>query len=959
MDGPIARDLRRVRNAKPLLSKFGTALGTVLSGVDMWLNTILPGIGLGYTLKHGKPDYATLEARGRGAADRLSQARRRAHLRPADQRVVLRHQPRGGPAGPSQGRRHGAAEALRARRLRRAVQPLLPGRRLRVGGGGRQAALSSSTRRTACTARPAISRTPTRTSPGSRPRAAAARTIRGCESAGDCADRGARSEHGRAETASRRPAGVRPDRRLRAGRRSRRCRRPQARQAYLASRADPAARPRAGRRGPVARGARAQPGRSRCRLYRGKGADKGRPQPALIYFHGGGWVIGDLESHDQVCRALANATPSIVVAVDYRLAPEHKFPAAVEDADRRHALDRRQRRQSRHRRGAARGRRRQRRRQPRRRRLARCARPRRPAARPPGSDLPRHRHAHGLAIARAPRRAAAADAARACTGSSPTICAATPTKADWRASPLTAASLESLPPALVITAGFDPLCDEGEAYAEALRRAPACRSRTSASRARSTASVSMGRIIAGRGPGRCASLRQRCRQSFAAGVSGAVILGADLSRRRPGRCREGRIRSGLRSTVCRNSACLAAGRGRHSSDSKPQVHFRSLRSQADGFPASVEPAESGMGSQLSRHEVTCALAILCSSACRQRLGLCGCVGDAAGRGGRRRRAPTTASETRSLLGSYLAGRVARGQHDTEAAATYYREALVRDPGNDVLIEQSFLMELDRGQLAARRGSWRATLVEGAAHAPHGPRLHGPGRVQGAALRGSRRAFQGGQRQPHRRADQHAGAGLALPGAGQDPGGAGRCSMRRSSRTGRSTICAIIARCSPTRPGAAPRRAPPTSASPRTTSARCASRSPSRGMPPTAAMRKLALSMLKAHFERTKSDGHPVARALQEQIEAGERPELLVTTPTEGMAEAFYGLGEALTGEGGVGVGAIYLQFALYLASRVPRSRWPRLPTPTRRPSATKPPSPPTIASPRARRCRRASTSARR
>ena len=61
MEGPIARDLRRVRNAKPFLSKFGTALGTVFSGADMWANTILPGIGFGYTLKHGKPDYATLE----------------------------------------------------------------------------------------------------------------------------------------------------------------------------------------------------------------------------------------------------------------------------------------------------------------------------------------------------------------------------------------------------------------------------------------------------------------------------------------------------------------------------------------------------------------------------------------------------------------------------------------------------------------------------------------------------------------------------------------------------------------------------------------------------------------------------------------------------------------------------------------------------------------------------------
>ena len=60
MTGPIAKDLRRVRNAKPMLAKFGTAFGTLVSGIDMWLNTVLPGVGLGYTLKHGKPDYASL-----------------------------------------------------------------------------------------------------------------------------------------------------------------------------------------------------------------------------------------------------------------------------------------------------------------------------------------------------------------------------------------------------------------------------------------------------------------------------------------------------------------------------------------------------------------------------------------------------------------------------------------------------------------------------------------------------------------------------------------------------------------------------------------------------------------------------------------------------------------------------------------------------------------------------------
>ena len=59
-EGPIARDLRPVRNAKPLWSRYGTWGGIALGGVDMWLNTIIPGIGLGYTLRHGKADYATL-----------------------------------------------------------------------------------------------------------------------------------------------------------------------------------------------------------------------------------------------------------------------------------------------------------------------------------------------------------------------------------------------------------------------------------------------------------------------------------------------------------------------------------------------------------------------------------------------------------------------------------------------------------------------------------------------------------------------------------------------------------------------------------------------------------------------------------------------------------------------------------------------------------------------------------
>jgi acetyl esterase len=54
--------------------------------------------------------------------------------------------------------------------------------------------------------------------------------------------------------------------------------------------------------------------------------------PLVVYFHGGGWVICDLDSHDNICRTLSNASGAVVVSVDYRLAPEHTYPAAADDA---------------------------------------------------------------------------------------------------------------------------------------------------------------------------------------------------------------------------------------------------------------------------------------------------------------------------------------------------------------------------------------------------------------------------------------------------------------------------------------------------------------------------------------------------------------------------------------------------------------------------------------------------
>jgi acetyl esterase len=73
-----------------------------------------------------------------------------------------------------------------------------------------------------------------------------------------------------------------------------------------------------------------QPGhRVPARVY--TPTDGSAPFPALIYFHGGGWVFGDIDTHDSVCREIANRGRCVVISVGYRRAPEHKFPEPVDD----------------------------------------------------------------------------------------------------------------------------------------------------------------------------------------------------------------------------------------------------------------------------------------------------------------------------------------------------------------------------------------------------------------------------------------------------------------------------------------------------------------------------------------------------------------------------------------------------------------------------------------------------
>lgn len=203
------------------------------------------------------------------------------------------------------------------------------------------------------------------------------------------------------------------------------------------------------------------------RSYRPAGSSPDAVLPVLVYFHGGGWVIGDLDTHDVLCRQLCNLSGCAVVAVDYRLAPEARFPAAADDA------------------------------------LAatRWVRAQAAALKVDASRLAVGGDSAGgnlaAVVALAEREAGdlpiafqlliypATDQRRGWPSHTTNGQGYVLTKdsmdyyhdhyipdpaqdLDWRASPLLHPDLSKLPPAFVLTAGYDPLRDEGLQYAHAL-----------------------------------------------------------------------------------------------------------------------------------------------------------------------------------------------------------------------------------------------------------------------------------------------------------------------------------------------------------------------------------------------------------------------------------------------------------------------------------------------------------
>jgi acetyl esterase len=206
-------------------------------------------------------------------------------------------------------------------------------------------------------------------------------------------------------------------------------------------------------------------GELKARIYRPDGEG---PFPTVAFFHGGGWVIGNLDTHDNMARNVCRGSRAVVVSVDYRLAPEHPFPAAADDAvaaarwvaEHLGELGRNER-------------------------LA-------VAGDSAGGNLAavvaQQLHADGTPLVGQFLIYPAVDAggeypsrvqnARGYLLEQPSMdwfyghyAGAWDDVKDPRLSPLHAADLAGLPPAVIVTAEFDPLRDEGEAYGKALRAA--------------------------------------------------------------------------------------------------------------------------------------------------------------------------------------------------------------------------------------------------------------------------------------------------------------------------------------------------------------------------------------------------------------------------------------------------------------------------------------------------------
>ena len=273
------------------------------------------------------------------------------------------------------------------------------------------------------------------------------------------------------------------------------------------------------------------------------------------------------------------------------------------------------------------------------------------------------------------------------------------------------------------------------------------------------------------------------------------------------------------------------------------------------------------------------------------------------------RSPEVSEGAQSLVGNYLAGRFARTQQDTGNAADFYGHALKGDPGNEVLLDQAFQMEV-------MSGNWPKAieLAEQLAQVQPSHRMSrfllGISAFKAGNFAKADEHFKAASENPIGELTSAIGRGWSKLAAGDVNGALEAVDLPKQPdwaqfylRYHKALIADIAGRKADAR-----------------TAFERMFRQDSRTLRTALAYAqhaahygddKLARTILKEQLDKSQGDAHPLAKDLRDRIEKSQKIPLLVANATEGLAEVFYGLGEALTGEGGISLGTIYLQLALY------------------------------------------------
>lgn len=268
-------------------------------------------------------------------------------------------------------------------------------------------------------------------------------------------------------------------------------------------------------------------------------------------------------------------------------------------------------------------------------------------------------------------------------------------------------------------------------------------------------------------------------------------------------------------------------------------------------------------------------------------------------------------QTHSLVGSYLAGRLAKKLNDQESAAVFYRNALARDPGNGVLLEQALLLELSSGRYEpAIELSEKLVAIEPSHRIGH--LLLGLEAFKKKSYPDAEKHFNAAATNPLGQLTAAIASGWAKVAEGDVRAATRLADAARQAEWAKNYV--RFQRALMTEVGGKLNEALP--------AYRGVFAQDSKALRPTMAYvvhvarsgdLVKARAIMTEYLSKVKGDPHPMAIELNDRLKKPDSKfELLVKTPGDGLAEVFYGLGEALASEGGVALGVAYLQMALFV-----------------------------------------------